>query len=68
VGLTRVLSYQIAAALRANQLHAVLEAHEPPPVPVSLVYSEQGMLPRKLRAFLDFAVPRVRAVLRDKPE
>jgi DNA-binding transcriptional LysR family regulator len=68
VGLTRVLSYQIAAALRSNHLHTVLEAHEPPPVPVSLVYGEQGMLPRKLRAFLDFAVPRVRAVLRDKPE
>jgi DNA-binding transcriptional LysR family regulator len=67
VGLTRVLSYQIAAALRSGQIQTVLDAHEPPPAPVSLVYDGQGMLPQKLRAFLDFAAPRLRAALSQPP-
>jgi DNA-binding transcriptional LysR family regulator len=64
VGLTRVLSYQIADAIRSRQLVTVLDNQSPDPVPVSLVYSGQRMLPRKLRAFLDFATPRLRAALR----
>jgi DNA-binding transcriptional LysR family regulator len=63
LGLTRVLSYQVAAALRSGQLQTVLDACAPPPVSVSLVYNGQGLLPQKLRAFLDFAAPRLRAVL-----
>ncbi|RWM88402.1 MAG: LysR family transcriptional regulator [Mesorhizobium sp.] len=60
IGLTRVLSYQIAAAVRSGTLRAVLEAFEPPPWPVSLVHAGQGLLPVKLRAFLDFAAPRLK--------
>ncbi len=63
VGLTRVLSYQIAEALRAGRLATVLDDHAPDPVPVSLVYRGQEMLPQKLRAFIDFAVPRLKAAL-----
>ncbi|MCY1128388.1 LysR family transcriptional regulator [Frigidibacter sp. RF13] len=61
LGLTRVLSYQIAAAERAGQLVEVLKDHAPPPAPVQLVYSGQGVLPLKLRTFIDFAAPRLRA-------
>ena len=60
VGLTRVLSYQVADAMRAGALHAVLREFEPNPWPVSLVHAGQGLLPVKLRAFLDFAAPRLR--------
>jgi DNA-binding transcriptional LysR family regulator len=68
VGVTRLLSYQAAAALRAGALAVVLEKFEPPPWPVSLVYPGQGLLPLKLRAFLDFAAPRLKARLgRDEP-
>jgi DNA-binding transcriptional LysR family regulator len=63
LGVTRVLSYQIADALRAGALQVVLRAYEPPPAPVSLVYLGRGALPLKLRAFLDFAAPRLRARL-----
>lgn len=63
VGVTRVLSYQVASALSAGSLALVLEKFEPTPWPVSLVYTKQGLLPLKLRAFLDFAVPRLRAEL-----
>lgn len=61
VGVARVLSYQAAAAVQAKQLALVLRRFEPEPVPVSLLYSGQGMLPAKLRAFLDFAAPRLKA-------
>jgi DNA-binding transcriptional LysR family regulator len=63
VGITRVLSYQIAQARRSGALDIALENFEPTPWPVSLVYPGQGRLPLKLRAFLDFAAPRLKARL-----
>ena len=41
-------------------LALALQEFEPAPFPVSLVYSTQRRLPLKLRAFLDFAAPRLR--------
>lgn len=67
-GLTQVLCYQMAGAESAGRLCKVLEAYECPPVPVSLVYNRQGRLPLKLRAFLDHAVPRLRAGLGQLPD
>jgi DNA-binding transcriptional LysR family regulator len=63
LGLTRVLSYQIAAPLAAGLLVRVLDDADPGQMPVSLVHAGQGPLPQKLRAFLDFAAPRLRAGL-----
>ena len=63
LGITRVLSYQIADALRAGRLQLALQAFEPAPLPVSLVHAGQGLLPLKSRAFLDFAASRLRARL-----
>jgi DNA-binding transcriptional LysR family regulator len=63
VGFVRTLSYQAAAALQAGSLRLVLEDFEPEPWPVHLVYPGQGRLPIKLRAFLDFAAPRLRSRL-----
>jgi DNA-binding transcriptional LysR family regulator len=60
VGVTRVLSYQIEAAKRSGLLDVTLRKFEPPPMPVSLVYASQVRVPLKLRAFLDFAAPRLR--------
>ncbi|RUX20504.1 LysR family transcriptional regulator [Mesorhizobium sp. M2A.F.Ca.ET.042.01.1.1] len=60
LGLTKVLSYQADTAVRAGALRVVLEPFEPPPWPVSLVHAGQGRLPVKLRAFLDFAAPRLK--------
>ena len=66
VGVTRVLSYQVADALAEGLLVRVLGDHEPPAVPVSLVYPGQGRLPMKTRAFIDFAVTQLRARLSPK--
>ena len=60
VGVTRVLSYQADAALRAKQLRLLLHRFEPAPVPVNLVYDGQQRVTSKLRAFLDYAAPRLR--------
>jgi DNA-binding transcriptional LysR family regulator len=63
VGVTRVLSYQVTHAVMQRELQIVLSNYEPNPLPVSLVYGGQGLLPLKVRAFLDFAAPRIRARL-----
>jgi len=60
VGVTRVLSYQADAALRDKRLRRLLRAFEPAPVPVHLVWDGQQRIASKLRAFLDFAGPRLR--------
>lgn len=61
VGFVRVLSYQVAQALQDDALRVVLDAFEAAPLPVNLVHKGQTPLPLKLRAFLDFAAPRLRA-------
>jgi DNA-binding transcriptional LysR family regulator len=63
LGITRVLSYQVADAMRTGALLLALREFEPPPVPVSLVHAGQGRLALKLRAILDFAAPRLKARL-----
>jgi DNA-binding transcriptional LysR family regulator len=64
-GLTRVLSYQATAAVRDGRLVLVLRDFEPEPNPISLVYPSGRLVPLKLRAFLDFAVPRLKARLQE---
>ena len=64
-GLTRVLSYQAAAAVCDGRLVLVLRDFEPEPNPVGLVYPSGRLVPLKLRAFLDFAVPRLKARLQE---
>lgn len=64
LGITRVMSYQAKRAVENGLLLPLLEDFEPPPLPVHLVYLSQGLLPLKLRAFLEFAAPRLRTVLR----
>ncbi|HLI99081.1 MAG TPA: LysR family transcriptional regulator [Bradyrhizobium sp.] len=66
-GVTRVLSYQVTEAVREGHLKTVLEAYEPAPIPVSLVYQGGSLTALKLRAFVDFVAPRLRARLGGSP-
>lgn len=59
LGITRVLSYQMADAERAGRLKTLLAGYEPEPSPVSLVFPERGPLPLKMRTFIDFARERL---------
>jgi DNA-binding transcriptional LysR family regulator len=64
LGVTRVFSYQVVAdAERSGRLVRVLRGYEPAPVPISLIYVGRAPLPLKLRAFIDFAGPRLRSKL-----
>ena len=63
LGVTQVLSYQAAQAVLEGKLQLVLEAYEPEPLPVSILYAPQGLLPLKTRSFINFALPRLKASL-----
>jgi DNA-binding transcriptional LysR family regulator len=65
IGLTRVLSYQISRAIDAGSLAVVLEKFEPTPMPIHLLRVGERLTPAKLRAFLDFAAPRLRGACQD---
>ena len=60
-GLTRLFSYQVAEYVRDDRLQIVLRSHEYAPVPVHLIMPEGRLSIPKVRAFVDFAVPRLRA-------
>jgi DNA-binding transcriptional LysR family regulator len=60
LGVTNVLSYQVAQAVAEKKLKIVLQDFEPPPIPVHLIDAQQGLLPLKMRRFLDYAAPRIR--------
>jgi DNA-binding transcriptional LysR family regulator len=61
LGVCRVTSYQAADAIRSGKLAKILTGFIPEPLPVHLVHADQAMIPLKLRAFLDFAKPRLKA-------
>ncbi|MBO6783405.1 MAG: LysR family transcriptional regulator [Alphaproteobacteria bacterium] len=58
-GITGVYSYMVSDALAAGRLVPVLDEFAPEPVPVQFVYPQGRFLAPKVRAFLDFAVPRL---------
>ena len=60
-GLTRVLSYQIAPEIKAGRLKIILADFEAPAMPVHVVYQEGRKAAARVRAFVDFAVERLRA-------
>ncbi len=61
-GIARALAYQVDAEVRDGRLRVLLAAHEPPPLPVHLVHPEGRAASAKVREFLHFAVPRLRAM------
>ncbi len=63
VGVVRLLHYQAAEALEAGTLRLLLQDFELQPAPVHLVHAARGQMPLKMRRFLDFAKPRLRARL-----
>ena len=55
-GLTRVLAYQAADAIKAGRLKILLAKFEPPPLPIHIVYPTSRLLSAKVRAFIDLVV------------
>ena len=64
IGVTHVISYQVARPVAEGKLQVVLQEFEPEPMPVHLIHAAQGRLPLKMRSFLEFAAPRLRKSLK----
>ena len=60
-GVARALSYQVHEELRGGRLKRLLQDFEPPPQPVHIVVPEGRLAVAKVRAFVDFAVPKLKA-------
>jgi DNA-binding transcriptional LysR family regulator len=52
-GLTRVLAYQAAEAIKRGRLKIVLANFEQPPLPIHVVYPTSRLLSAKVRTFID---------------
>lgn len=61
--ITRVLSYQVERELRDARLVRLLGSYEPDPLPVHIVYPAASVANAKVRAFVDIAIPKLRAAL-----
>jgi len=59
-GLSRLLSYQIAPYLKDGGLNTVLDAYEPPSLPIHVVHQEGRKASPKVRAFVDYVVAHLR--------
>ncbi len=55
-GLTRVLAYQAAEAIKAGRLRVMLAKFEPPPLPIHIVYPTSRLLSAKVRTFIDLVI------------
>jgi DNA-binding transcriptional LysR family regulator len=60
-GYTRVLSYQVAAAVARGEIELVLEAFEPPALPVHIIHQGGRQVSAKVRTFVDHCAASFRA-------
>jgi len=60
-GVTRLFSYHIANQLQDGSLRLILEKDEHAPLPVHLITPHGRLSAPKVRAFVDFALPRLKA-------
>lgn len=60
LGVTRLMSYQVAPLLAAGKLKVVLSEFELPKVPIHIVHREGRHASAKMRAFIDLMAERLR--------
>jgi DNA-binding transcriptional LysR family regulator len=68
VGIAVAFSYHVANSIKSGELMPLLQDFQPPALPLSFVYSPNRFMPVKLRAFLDFALPRLRPRFGELPK
>jgi DNA-binding transcriptional LysR family regulator len=64
LGITRVLSYQVARPVADGSLRFILEKFEPEEMPVHILHREDRLPQAKVESFVTFAVPRLRQALK----
>jgi DNA-binding transcriptional LysR family regulator len=67
LGITQAPDFMIADELESGTLVEMLADYAPEPVPAHLIYVKQGLLPLKVRAFIDWMAPKLRAKLGQPP-
>jgi DNA-binding transcriptional LysR family regulator len=63
LGLIRVFCYHLRPALNAGLMQEVLPTFRPSGIPVHIVHAADDLVPLKVRAFIDFAAPRLQSRL-----
>jgi DNA-binding transcriptional LysR family regulator len=63
MGLIRVFCYHLRPALMTGVMREVLPGFAPPGIPVHIVHGGDELVPLKVRAFIDFAAPRLQSRL-----
>jgi DNA-binding transcriptional LysR family regulator len=66
-GIVMKPAFEVAAELRSGALVPVLEGFPPEPATLAVLYPSRQLLPAKVRAFVDFVVPRLRAAIERQP-
>ena len=61
-GITQQMLYKVAEPLARGELQEVLSDFEPPALPVHVLHREGRYASRRVRAFLDLAIERLRAL------
>lgn len=61
MGVTRLLSYQVAPYLASGQLQTVLNDFEPAPLPIHVIHRENRYTSAKVRTFVDLMVAQLRS-------
>jgi len=61
MGVTRLLSYQLAPYLASGQLQTILSEFEPERLPIHVIHRESRYASAKVRAFVDLMVARLRS-------
>ncbi len=63
LGIIRVLSYQVKALISDNKLVPVLEAYQPQPQPVHVIYRQVKFQASRIKTFIDLLTDSLRATL-----
>lgn len=61
LGITRLISYQIAPELQSGQLKIILSEYEYPALPIHVLHREGRNASTKVRAFIDLVAERLKA-------
>jgi DNA-binding transcriptional LysR family regulator len=61
MGVTRLLSYQIASYQASGQLQTILSEFEPEPLPIHVIHREGRYASAKVRSFVDLMVAKLRS-------
>jgi DNA-binding transcriptional LysR family regulator len=59
----RLPNFIVNEHLKTGALVEILKDYPATPLPVHIIYMKQGLLPLKVRAFIDWMTPRMRKAL-----